>query len=120
MEYKILTVGILLFISLFSIRLSKKVQVPLLIMFLFIGILAGSEGIGGIYFDDAELTQQIGNFALLFILFSSALETKKSDALSALYPSGILATLGVFLTTLFAAFFAFNPKESLLFGAIFS
>lgn len=125
MEYKILTCGILLFISLFSIRLSKKVQVPLLIMFLFIGILAGSEGIGGIYFDDAELTQQIGNFALLFILFSSALETKKSDALSALYPSGILATLGVFLTTLFAAFFTFiltdfSLKEALLFGAIVS
>ncbi len=125
MEYKILTCGILLFISLFSIRLSKKVQVPLLIMFLFIGMLAGSEGIGGIYFDDAELTQQIGNFALLFILFSSALETKKSDALSALYPSGILATLGVFLTTLFAAFFTFiltdfSLKEALLFGAIVS
>ena len=125
MEYKILTMGVLLFISLFSIRLSKKVQVPLLIMFLFIGILAGSEGIGGIYFDDAELTQHLGNFALLFILFSSALETKKSDALSALYPSGILATLGVLLTTLFAALFAFfltdfTPKEALLFGAIVS
>ena len=125
MEYKLLTGGILLFISLFSIRLSKKVQVPLLIMFLFIGILAGSEGIGGIYFDDAELTQQIGNFALLFILFSSALETKKEDALSALYPSGILATLGVFLTTIFAAFFTFiltdfSFKEALLFGAIVS
>ena len=53
------------------------------------------------------------------------METKKSDALSALYPSGILATLGVFLTTLFAAFFAFiltdfTPKEALLFGAIVS
>lgn len=125
MEYKLLTGGILLFISLFSIKLSKKVQVPLLIMFLFIGILAGSEGIGGIYFDDAELTQQIGNFALLFILFSSALETKKEDALSALYPSGILATLGVFLTTIFAAFFTFiltdfSFKEALLFGAIVS
>ncbi len=125
MEYKILTMGILLFISLFSIRLSKKVQIPLLIMFLLIGILAGSEGIGGIYFDDAELTQQIGNFALLFILFSSALETKKSDALSALYPSGILATLGVLLTTIFGAFFAyfltdFTIKEALLFGAIVS
>jgi cell volume regulation protein A len=124
-EYKILTGGILLFISLFSIRLSKKVQVPLLIMFLFIGILAGSEGIGGIYFDDAELTQHIGNFALLFILFSSAVETKKSDAISALYPSGVLATLGVFLTTLFAAFFTFiltdfSLKEALLFGAIVS
>lgn len=125
MEYKILTCGILLLISLFSIRLSKKVQVPLLIMFLFIGILAGSEGIGGIYFDDAELTQHIGNFALLFILFSSALETKKSDAMSALYPSGILATAGVFLTTILAALFTFaltdfSFKEALLFGAIVS
>lgn len=125
MEYKILTAGILLVISLFSIRLSKKVQVPLLITFLIIGMLAGSEGIGKIYFDDAILTQNIGNFALLFILFSGALETKKSDAMSVLYPSGILATLGVFLTAILAGGFSyvltdFTLKEALLFGAVVS
>ena len=125
MEYKILTCGILLIISLLSIRLSKKVQVPLLIMFLFIGMLAGSEGIGGIYFDDAAITQNMGNFALLFILFSGALETKKEDVKAALYPSGILATVGVFLTAMFAGIFTyfltnFSLVEAFLFGAIVS
>ena len=125
MDYKILTCGILLLISLLSIRVTKKVQVPLLILFLFIGIAAGSEGIGGIYFDDAKITQDRGNVALLFILFAGALETKKSDATMALYPSGILATAGVFFTAMLAALIAYvltslNLKESLLFGAIVS
>lgn len=125
MEYKILICGILLFFSLCSIRLARTVQVPLLIMFLFIGIVAGSEGIGGIYFDDFATAQNIGNFALLFILFSGALETKKIDALSALYPSGMLATLGVFLTAVIAALFTyfltnFSLMESLIFGSFVS
>ena len=98
---------------------------PFLIMFIFIGILAGSEGIGGIYFDNFTVAQNIGNFALLFILFSGALETKKIDALSALYPSGLLATGGVFLTAMIAGVFTyfltnFSFIESLIFGAFVS
>ena len=98
---------------------------PLLVMFLFVGIAAGSEGIGGIYFDDFATAQNIGNFALLFILFSGALETKKIDALSALYPSGMLATAGVFLTAVIAAVFTyfltnFSFIESLIFGSFVS
>ena len=125
MEYKILTCGVLLIISLLSIRVSKKVQVPLLIMFLFIGMLAGSEGIGGIYFDDAAITQNMGNFALIFILFSGALETKMEDVKAALYPSGILATAGVFLTAVFGGLFTylltdFSLVEAFLFGSIVS
>lgn len=125
MEYNILICGILLFFSLCSIRLARTAQVPLLVMFLFVGIAAGSEGIGGIYFDDFATAQNIGNFALLFILFSGALETKKIDALSALYPSGILATAGVFLTAVIAAVFTyfltnFSFIESLIFGSFVS
>lgn len=125
MEYQILICGILLFFSLCSIRLARTAQVPLLVMFLFVGIAAGSEGIGGIYFDDFATAQNIGNFALLFILFSGALETKKIDALSALYPSGILATAGVFLTAVIAAAFTyfltnFSFIESLIFGSFVS
>ena len=125
MEYKILICGILLFFSLCSIRLARTAQVPLLVMFLFVGIAAGSEGIGGIYFDDFATAQNIGNFALLFILFSGALETKKIDALSALYPSGMLATAGVFLTAVIAAVFTyfltnFSFIESLIFGSFVS
>lgn len=125
MEYQILICGILLFFSLCSIRLARTAQVPLLVMFLFVGIAAGSEGIGGIYFDDFATAQNIGNFALLFILFSGALETKKIDALSALYPSGMLATAGVFLTAVIAAVFTyfltnFSFIESLIFGSFVS
>lgn len=125
MEYQILICGILLFFSLCSIRLARTAQVPLLVMFLFVGIAAGSEGIGGIYFDDFATAQNIGNFALLFILFSGALETKKIDALSALYPSGMLATAGVFLTAVIAALFTyfltnFSFIESLIFGSFVS
>ena len=125
MEYKILICGILLFFSLCSIRIARTAQVPLLVMFLFVGIAAGSEGIGGIYFDDFVTAQNIGNFALLFILFSGALETKKIYALSALYPSGMLATVGVFLTAVIAAVFTyfltnFSFIESLIFGSFVS
>lgn len=125
MEYNILICGILLFFSLCSIRIARTAQLPLLVMFLFVGIVAGSEGIGGIYFDDFVTAQNIGNFALLFILFSGALETKKIDALSALYPSGMLATVGVFLTAVIAAVFTyfltnFSFIESLIFGSFVS
>ena len=125
MEYNILICGILLFFSLCSIRIARTAQLPLLVMFLFVGIAAGSEGIGGIYFDDFVTAQNIGNFALLFILFSGALETKKIDALSALYPSGMLATVGVFLTAVIAAVFTyfltnFSFIESLIFGSFVS
>lgn len=94
-------------------------------MFIFIGMLAGSEGIGGIEFEDYNLAQNIGNFALLFILFSGALETNKNDVISSLYPSGTLATLGVFLTAILSATFTyfltnFSWMESLIFGAFVS
>ena len=53
MEREILVIGIIILISLFGIRISKKFKIPILIMFIFIGMIAGSEGIGGIYFDNA-------------------------------------------------------------------
>lgn len=125
MEYKILVYGVLLFLSLCSIKLARRVQVPLLVMFLLLGMIAGSEGVGRIYFDDFPTAQNIGNFALLFILFSGALETKKIDALSALYPSGVLATVGVLLTAILAGVFtymltSFSFLESLIFGSFVS
>lgn len=66
----ILVTGIIILLSLFSIRISKKLEIPLLIMFLLIGMLAGSEGIGKIYFDNALVAQNLGTVALMFIIFS--------------------------------------------------
>ncbi|MGL5760816.1 MAG: potassium/proton antiporter [Cetobacterium sp.] len=125
MEKFILIFGIILLISLFSIRISKKLEIPLLIMFLLVGMLAGSEGIGRIYFDNALVAQNLGTIALMFIIFSGGLETKKEDVKKSLYPSGTLATLGVLLTAGLsgvAVYYLtdFTLKEALLFSAMVS
>ena len=53
-DYIIFSISILLMISVFASKLSSKISLPLLITFLGIGMLAGSEGIGKIYFDDIK------------------------------------------------------------------
>lgn len=125
MGVEILIAGIIILLSLFSIRISKKLEIPLLIMFLLVGMLAGSEGIGRIYFDNALVAQNLGTIALMFIIFSGGLETKKEDVKKSLYPSGTLATLGVLLTAGLsgvAVYYLtdFTLKESLLFSAMVS
>ncbi|MCX3068002.1 potassium/proton antiporter [Cetobacterium somerae] len=125
MGVEILIAGIIILLSLFSIRISKKLEIPLLIMFLLVGMLAGSEGIGRIYFDNALVAQNLGTIALMFIIFSGGLETKKEDVKKSLYPSGTLATLGVLLTAGLsgvAVYYLtdFTLKEALLFSAMVS
>ncbi|MEG0068711.1 potassium/proton antiporter [Cetobacterium sp.] len=125
MGIEILIVGIIILVSLFSIRVSKRLEIPLLIMFLLVGMLAGSEGIGRIYFDNAFLAQNIGSLALIFIIFSGGLETRKEDVKTAFYPSCTLATAGVLLTAILSGIIVyyltgFTLKESLLFSAMVS
>ena len=72
----ILLIGsLLLLISIVAGNTSGRFGVPTLILFLIVGILAGSEGIGGIYFDNINIAQFIGVIALNFILFSGGLDT---------------------------------------------
>jgi potassium/hydrogen antiporter len=86
-------------------RFSDNLGVPTLLLFIIVGIMAGSEGPGGIYFDDATLAQSIGIIALIFILFSGGLDTKWIETESALKPALLLSTVGVFLTALIVAVF---------------
>lgn len=122
----ILLVGsILLFISILAGKTSYKFGVPTLIFFLSVGILAGSEGIGGIYFDDPKISQFIGIVALNFILFSGGLDTNWQNIKPILWQGITLSTLGVFLTALLVGLFVnqitnFNIYESMLLGAIVS
>ena len=72
----ILLVGsLLLFVSIIAGKTSYRFGVPTLLLFLAIGMLAGSEGIGGICFDDPNIARFIGVVALNFILFSGGLDT---------------------------------------------
>jgi cell volume regulation protein A len=88
-------------------------------------MLAGSEGIGGIYFDNPRLAQYIGVLALVFILFSGGLETDWKTVRPILKEGLLLATVGVFVTALLVGWFAmwalhFSVIEGLLLGAIVS
>ncbi len=73
----ILLIGsLLLFISVIAGKTSYKFGVPTLLLFLLIGMLAGSEGLGGIYFNDPQIAQFIGIISLNFILFNGGLDTQ--------------------------------------------
>ena len=106
LEYLCIIAGILLFASVLTTKLSTRFGVPGLLLFLLIGILAGSEGIGGIYFDDYFLAKTIGDVALIFILFFGGLDTQWQKIKPILGQGLILSTVGVILTTLILGSFA--------------
>jgi cell volume regulation protein A len=102
----ILLIGsILILISVTISKFSDKAGIPALILFIVVGMISGSEGIGGIYFDDIRLAQNIGIIALVFILFAGGLDTNWSEVKPVIRPALSLATLGVFLTAVIIGFF---------------
>ncbi|HMP98805.1 MAG TPA: potassium/proton antiporter [Cyclobacteriaceae bacterium] len=122
----ILLVGsLLLFASIVAGKTSYKFGVPTLLLFLAIGMLAGSDGIGGIRFDDPKIAQFIGIVSLNFILFSGGLDTNWKTVRPVLKEGIVLSTLGVLLTALTLGYFVwwitdFTIYESLLLGSIVS
>jgi potassium/hydrogen antiporter len=124
-ELVILASAILLLLSVMASKASYKLGIPALLLSLFIGMLAGSEGIGGIEFDDALAAQTLGIVALAYILFAGGLDTRWRSVRPVLGAGAGLATVGVILTALIvglAAFwlFDFSLMEALLLGAIVS
>ena len=122
----ILLVGsILLFISLIAGKTSAKFGVPVLVFFLAIGMLAGSEGIGGINFDNPKAAQFVGIIALNFILFSGGFDTEWKGIKPILWHGITLSTLGVLITAAVVGVFVwaisdFTIYEGLLLGSIVS
>ncbi|MDD4109410.1 MAG: cation:proton antiporter, partial [Prolixibacteraceae bacterium] len=106
-------------------KTSFKYGVPVLLLFITIGMLAGSEGIGGIYFDSPKTAQFIGIVALNFILFSGGLDTDWHSIKPVLKQGITLSTLGVLLTAFTLGLFVwavtdFSIYEGLLLGSIVS
>jgi len=117
--------SILLLISIIAGKTTSRLGVPTLIFFLIVGILAGSEGIGGIHFDNTSIAQFVGITALNFILFSGGLDTNWQSIKPILWRGVALSTLGVFLTALSVGVFVhyvfgFTIWEGLLLGSIVS
>lgn len=121
----ILAGSLLLLAGIAAGKTSGRFGVPTLLLFLSIGILAGSEGVGGIHFDDPAIAQLIGIVALNFILFSGGLDTNWQKIKPVLWQGISLSTIGVFITALIVGlfvhlFFHFSLAEGLLLGAIVS
>ena len=106
-------------------KVSTRLGVPALLLFLILGMLAGSEGVGGIHFDDFELAQNVGVVALAVILFAGGLDTEWSTVRPVVGRGILLATLGVLMTASVAGAFAawilgVSLTAGLLLGAIIS
>jgi cell volume regulation protein A len=119
----LLLAGILMILGILSSKFSARLGVPVLVLFLGLGMLAGSEGVGRIHFEDYQLAHSVGTVALAIILFDGGLRSPLDSFRLAWKPSALLATLGVLLTSLATGVMAMQVLglsllEGLLLGSI--
>ena len=122
-DHIILLSAVLAILGVLASKLSPRFGVPVLVLFLGVGMLAGEDGIGRILFDNVDVAHSIGTFALILILFDGGLQTSKRSIKRAWKPAALLATLGVVGTatvTGVAAMYILNLPlyMGLLLGAI--
>ena len=98
-ELFLLVLSTLFFASILAGKAGSRFGVPALLLFLGVGMLFGSDGLG-IHFDNIKLAQMIGTVSLCAILFSGGLDTKIDDIRPVLAPGVMLATMGVLLTAI--------------------
>jgi cell volume regulation protein A len=115
----ILLVGIMMVTGVLAAKFSNRVGVPALVLFVGLGMMLGRF----FYFDDAFVTQLFGTFALIAILFDGGLNTSWPEVRPVMKVAGVLATLGVVVTSLVIGFFAHfllevSWLEAMLFGSI--
>lgn len=99
-ELILLGLSVLFFLSILAGKAGYRFGVPALLLFLLVGMLCGSDGLG-IRFENIQVAQTIGTIALCIILFSGGMDTKISEIRPVIAQGVILATLGVFLTAIF-------------------
>lgn len=119
----LLVAGVLMVLGIFSSKFSARLGVPVLVLFLGLGMLAGSEGVGRIPFENYELAHAIGTVALAFILFDGGLRSPLDSLRLAWRPSALMATVGVLVTSAVTGFVAMHVLdlsllEGLLLGSI--
>ena len=119
----ILLAAILILFGIVSSKLSARLGLPVLVLFLLTGMLAGENGIGGITFDNPVAAHALGTLALAMILFDGGLQTPFASIKLVWKPASVLATLGVLVTAaitgLAAAYILDLPMlQGLLLGAI--
>ena len=115
--------GLVLIICITSTKVLYKFGVPMLFIFIVLGMLFGSDGLVGIYFDNFELTKQLCSLALVFIMFYGGFGTKWKLAKPVATPSILMSSLGVIITAGLTGLFCHlvvktSMLEGLLIGTI--
>lgn len=118
----ILIAGVLLAAGIAGALLADRVRVPALLLFLALGMLAGSEGLGDLDFSNYELARTLGTIALVLILFEGGLTSGWSEIRPVLGTAASLATLGTLATALLAGvaakwIFGLSWLEGMIVGA---
>ncbi|AZQ35366.1 potassium/proton antiporter [Streptomyces cyaneochromogenes] len=121
----LLVCSLVLLVAVAAVRISSRSGLPSLLVYLGIGVLMGQDGIGGIRFDDAELTQVIGYAALVVILAEGGLGTKWKEIRPALPAATALALAGTGISVGITAAGAhylvgLDWRQSLIIGAVVS
>jgi cell volume regulation protein A len=122
-NHMILLAAMLFIASILATVITPRLGVPLLLVFLIVGMLAGEDGPGGIHFENFQLANLAGTAALAVILFDGGMRTRIEHFRVALKPALGLATVGVIVTTAITGAFAawllgLGWAEGLLIGAI--
>ena len=121
----IIAVAVLMLVCVFANKFLTRFGVPILVFFIGAGMLLGSEGIFGVYFDNPALTHEIGNIALCFILFSGGMELHWKSARPVAAGGLLLSTAGVMLTAVLVglvscAITGMSFVNGMLLGAVLS
>ena len=125
MNHILLLVSAIILLCIMLNFISSKIGVPMLLAFILLGMVFGSDGIFKIKFDDFKQAETICSFALIFIMFYGGFGTNIKEAKPVLLKAGLLSSVGVVLTSIFVAAFAyfilkFSWMNSILIGAVIS
>lgn len=125
MTLTLLIFAVILIICILLSKITHKLGVPSLLLFILLGMLMGSDGVFKVYFNNYHLTEQVCTITLIFIIFYGGFGTNWKMAKPVLKPALLLSTLGVILTAVITGLFChfvlqLDWIESLLIGSVIS
>lgn len=123
MELELLLVAVIIIVCVVFRRVSGKLGFPMLLAFMLLGMVFGSDGLFKIEFSDYKTAEQVGSFALIFIIFYGGFGTKWSEARPVAAKAVLLSTLGVLLTSAVTGLFCifvlrFDVIDGFLIGSM--